>query len=205
MGLVCKNNVEKYWSQNKRIHTPIFGKYMSRNRFQSILLNLHLVDNNSPDKNKDKLYKIRPFVDMCLRNFCRLYKPEKELSFDEGTCPFKGKFKFRQFNAVRPNWFHIKLFQVCEASSGYVLAFDIYSGKKGCDIVDKCKVPDNCCNQPVRLKSITQHFIYMDNYYKSPELFEELHFRVTYACGTVRGNCKGLPEALKLSKFKKGD
>ena len=44
---------------------------------------------------------------------------------------------------MKPNRFHTKLFQVCEASSGYVLAFDIYSGKKGCDIVDKCKVLDN--------------------------------------------------------------
>ena len=45
----------------------------------------------------------------------------------------------------------------------------------------------------------------MDNYYTSPELFEELHFRETYACGTVRANHKGLPEALKISKLKKGD
>ena len=93
---------------------------MSRNTVQSILSNLHLVDNSSPDKNKDTLYKIRPFI----------YKAERELSFDEGTCPFKGKFKFRQFNPMKPNQFHIKLFQVCEASSGYILAFDIYSGKK---------------------------------------------------------------------------
>ena len=117
---------------------------MSRNTFQSILSNLHLVDNNSPDKNKDTLYKIRPFVDMCLRNFCRLYKPEKE-SFDEGMCPSRGKFKFRQFNPMKPNQFHIKLFQVCETSSGYVLAFDIYSGKNGHDIVDNCRVLDNSC------------------------------------------------------------
>ena len=37
MELVCKNNMEKYWSQNKTIHTPFFGKYMSRNTVQSIL------------------------------------------------------------------------------------------------------------------------------------------------------------------------
>ena len=33
----------------------------------------------------------------------------------------------------------------------------------------------------------------MDNYYTSPELFEELYFRETYACGTVRMNRKGMP------------
>ena len=214
MELVCKNNMEKYWSHNKTIHTPFFGKYMSRSTFQSILSNLHLVDNNSPDKNKDTLYKIRPFVDMCLRNFCRIYKIEKELSLYEGMCPFKGKFKFRQFNSMKPNQFHINLFKVYEASSGYVLAFDIYSGKKGCDIVDNCEVLDNSCTVTIKVVIVlldtsklldTGHFIYMDNYHTSPELFEELHFRETYACCTVRANCKGLPEALKISKLKKRD
>ena len=51
----------------------------------------------------------------------------------------------------------------------------------------------------------TGHFIYLDNYYTSPELFEELYFRETYACGTDRENHKGLPEALKMSELKKGD
>ena len=45
----------------------------------------------------------------------------------------------------------------------------------------------------------------MDNYYTSPKLFEELHFRETYVCGTARAIHKGLPEALKISKLQKGD
>ena len=105
-------------------------------------------------------------------------------------------------------------YKACEASSGYVLAFDIYAGKKGHVIVDKCKVLDNSCT--VTKKVViglldssnlldSGHFIYMDNYYTSPELFEQLHFRETCACGTVKENCKGLPEALKVSKLKKGD
>ena len=77
MGLLCKKNMGKYWSQSKAIYTSFFGKYMPRNTFQNILSNLHLVDNNTPDKNKDTLYKIRPFVNISLRNFCRLCKPEK--------------------------------------------------------------------------------------------------------------------------------
>ena len=37
------------------------------------------------------------------------------------------------------------------------------------------------------------HRVYMDNYYTSLELFEELYFRETYACGTVRMNGKSMP------------
>ena len=32
----------------------------------------------------------------------------------------------------------------------------------------------------------------MDNYYTSPELFEELYFKETYACSTVRINRKSI-------------
>ena len=89
MGLVCKNNMEKYWSQNKTIHTPSFGKYMSRNTFQSILSNLHLVDNNSPDKSKDTLYKIRLFVDICLRNFAGFTNQKKNYHLMKEHAPLK--------------------------------------------------------------------------------------------------------------------
>ena len=46
------------------------------------------------------------------------------------------------------------------------------------------------------------HHIYMDNYYTSPELFSELYYRETYACGTVRQNRKGLPLSVKKAKLK---
>ena len=46
------------------------------------------------------------------------------------------------------------------------------------------------------------HHVYMDNYYTSPELFSELYYRQTYACGTVRTNRKGLPETVKKAKVK---
>ena len=68
---------------------------------------------------------------MCDRNFKRVYKPEKELSFDEGCCPYKGRFKFKVYNPMRANRFHIKLFQVCEVISRYILRFSVYTGKNG--------------------------------------------------------------------------
>ena len=46
------------------------------------------------------------------------------------------------------------------------------------------------------------HHVYMDNYYSSPELFLELYYRETYACGTVRQNRKGLPNSVKKAKLK---
>ena len=49
-------------------------------------------------------------------------------------------------------------------------------------LLEKCKFLDK------------GHNIYMDNYYTSPELAEELYFHQTYCCGTVKMNHKDMPK-----------
>ena len=44
MGLVQKSELEKYWQMNSMTKIPFFGKYMSRNRFQALLWNIHVND-----------------------------------------------------------------------------------------------------------------------------------------------------------------
>ena len=101
---------------------------------------------------------------------------------------------------MKPNRFHIKLFQVCEAISRYILGFSVYTGKNGRNIVDNCKVMDPNCSTTTKVVIGLMdyvnlldkgYWVYMDNYYTSPELFEELYNRDTFACGTVRCSQKG--------------
>ena len=98
MGLVKKPNMAKYWSTNSLTRTPFFGKILSRNTFQNILVNLHISDNNTDyycdNPNHDPLHKVRPFIQMCERTFQLVYRPECDLSFDEACCPFKGECSF---------------------------------------------------------------------------------------------------------------
>ena len=133
MGLVKKPDLEKYWNTNTKSKVPFFGQYMSRNRFQGLLWNFHVNDDSqNPPRNMpghDPLCKLRPFVDMLEQNFIYAYQPSKALSFDEACCPFKGRLRFRVYNPMKPNRFHIKLFQISEACSGYILRFHIYTGK----------------------------------------------------------------------------
>ena len=46
MGVIKKSDLEKYWSTNPTTRLPFFGKFMSRNKFQSILWNLHICDDS---------------------------------------------------------------------------------------------------------------------------------------------------------------
>ena len=43
MGLVRKTSIESYCNHGEIVRTPYFGTYMSRNNFQNILSNFHIV------------------------------------------------------------------------------------------------------------------------------------------------------------------
>ena len=81
LGLVKKSNLERYWSNSDLVHTPFFGKYLSRNAFQKLLWTLHLSDNSKSHprghRRHDPLFKLRKFMNMLQRNFKYIYKPKK--------------------------------------------------------------------------------------------------------------------------------
>ena len=218
MGLVRKSSIESYWNNSDIVATPFFGQYMSRNTFQNILSNFQVVDNKDDiPRNRpghDPLFKVRPFLDMMERTFKQSFKPGRDLSFDEGCVPFKGKVRFRCYNPAKPAKFHIKLFSVNDAKTGFCLGFDVYVGKGLTRCATQGTLLDDNCTQTTKVVFglLSQcglldkgHRVYMDNYYTSCELFEELLYRYTFACGTVRPNRKGLPEAVVKAKLKSRD
>ncbi|XP_052771220.1 piggyBac transposable element-derived protein 4-like [Mya arenaria] len=209
MGLVFKSEIESYWSTDPSTEIPFFGKTMTRDRFLIILSNFHVT--NELD-NRDPLTRLRPLITHAMARFSEVYTPEQNLSFDEGTCPWKGRLKIKVYNPAKPQKFGIKLFQLCEASSGYCLGFDVYAGKRNEDTTNYCEAvgvdPENLTltSQVVvglmaRCGVLSKgHHVYMDNYYTSPELFSELDVLNTYACGTLRVNRIGTPKAIQLKR-----
>ena len=180
--------------------TAFFGTYMGCNTFQSIMFNLQVSDStlDLPHNHPlhDKLVKVRPFLDMMDKNFKQSYKCGRNLSFDEGCCPFKGRLNFKYYNPSKPNKWHIKIFEVSDARTGYVVGFDIYTRKKSTECAKIAKTLDPDCTQTTKsVVGLMQkcnlvgkgHHVYLDNYYCRPELFSELHYLETFACGTVRG------------------
>ena len=112
---------------------------------------------------------------------------------------------------MKPNHFHIKFFQVSEAASGYILRFHVYTGKDTSCVSNFSKPLDPDCTKTTKVvlgllesaKLLDKgHHIYMDNYYSSPELFHELYYRETYACGTARLIRKGMPKTIGKTKLK---
>ena len=121
MGLVSKGCLEKYWDHGETVNTLFFGTYMGRNTFQAILSNLQVLDStlDLPCNHRlhDPLYKICLMLDMMDRNFVQSYKCGRDLSFDEGCCPYKGRF-FWCYNPSQPAKWHLKIFEVSDARTG---------------------------------------------------------------------------------------
>ncbi|XP_070211318.1 piggyBac transposable element-derived protein 4-like [Littorina saxatilis] len=207
-GLVIKPTIEEYWSQDEITSTPFFTKNMSLVRFQAILSHFHLVDNTRANR-ADPLYKLRPFFTHLRTQFVEVYTPEQDISFDEATCPWKGRLRFRVYNPAKPDKFGIKLYEACEAKSGYVISMDVYQGSMPrTNLCEALQLDEDLGTTTQVVLGLLAfgglldkgHRIFMDNYYTSPELFNELYLLNTYACGTVRTSRRGMPEAFKKQK-----
>ena len=213
MGIVNKPNIKSYWSTDPILSTPFFPATMSRTRFVQILRYLHFADNNlaprpdSPDYNK--LYKIQPVLDLVVPRFKAVYHPKRELAVDETLIKFKGRVHFRQFIPSKPGRFGIKAFTLAESTSGYVLGSKVYTGKEaGVVQKDLGKKAVMSLMEPFLGKG---YYLFMDNYYTSVGLFEELEERSTLACGTVRSNRVDLPKEIcnlkstQVKQLKRGE
>ena len=102
---------------------------MGRNTFQTILSNFQVSDATLDDRRYDPLFKVQQFIDMIERSFVRSYKCGRDLSFHEGSMTLKGRVLFKCYNPVKPAKWHLKLFEVSDAKTGYVMGFEVYTGK----------------------------------------------------------------------------
>ena len=115
-------------------YSPVADK-ISRNRFHEIHRYLHFADNStlsppgSPDY--DRLGKVRPVAEMLSDRVAAVYEPGRDISIDEAMIPFKGRSTLKQYMPLKPVRRGIKVWTKAEASSGYVSAFQVYTGKQG--------------------------------------------------------------------------
>ena len=107
----------------------------------------------------------------------------------------------KQFMPLKPTRYGFKAFLLCEAESGYVLNWELYTGSDS---------GEGSALQKTVMRLIDgyeeeEHYIYMDRYYSHPSIFANLlenqHIR---CCGTVLTKRLGLSnqqnEAIKAMK-----
>lgn len=102
MGLVQMPSVRNYWEKETRF--AHIADIMPRNRFKKIMRLLHSTDNsNASDEVKlDKVWKIRPWLNLLQENFLTV-QPEKLNSVGEIMVSFTGRCPIKQYLPAKPN------------------------------------------------------------------------------------------------------
>jgi len=130
MGLVQMPGNRVYW-ENDRYYKPV-PEVISRNRFQLLLRSIHFVDNFciSDDQKKDKLWKIRPWLDKLQQN-CQAVVPEEHNSVDEMMVAYKGRTSsIKQYIRAKPHPWGFKILARTTAT-GILCDFDVYQKGDG--------------------------------------------------------------------------
>ncbi|XP_049853450.1 uncharacterized protein LOC126334834 [Schistocerca gregaria] len=161
-----------YWS--RLLDLPLINDTLTPDTYFKLCNHLHFVNNLHDQDRGDKLWKVRPVINV-FRNKCLALPRSKHLSIDEQMIPFSGRCAMRTCVPSKPNPLGLKNF-ILETSEGLVLDFIIYTGKG--------TVPDTELKEidlgasVIKLLTVTvpnngQHVIYSDRFFtdiKSIEL-----------------------------------
>lgn len=131
MGYHVLPSIDLYWSSDPGFRLDEVANVMPIKRFKKILRCLHLNDNeHQPAKNMpgyDKLYKLRPLIDLINESCQNNCTDSGSQSIDESMILFKGRSSLKQYMPMKPIKRGYKVWCRCDSQSGYLFEFQIYS------------------------------------------------------------------------------
>ena len=194
MAHIIKPQLDEYWKSDPLTDTPVFRKYMTRDRFQNILRCLHFADNDYPS-DVDRIWKIRQPIDMITSNFSKYFNPFQKVVIDESLILFKGRLAFKQYIPSKRHRFGIKLFVLCDCETGYVIDMMVYQASNFEIPRDDPHGVSGAVVKKLMGKFLNKdHILITDNWYTSPYLARYLESMKTGTFGTVRKNRKKMPK-----------
>ena len=199
MGIIKKPYYHMYWTMDCIFVTPIFSRLMRRDRFEQIRSMIHFSDPR--DNSSGSLRKLSSFLSSLQHSFRENYIPGEHITVDEYLSLWKGRLHFKQFIPSKRERYGVKIYMLCESSTGYLWKFIIYTGADTVYPLPGVALPkpfDEYGNPSKVVLSLLNglynkgYKVVLDNLYTSPELLRALVQNETDAFGTLRSK-KGLP------------
>jgi hypothetical protein len=206
MGIKRLPSYRDYWSTGPDLNDPFISKQMTVNRFGWFLSNLHCNDSSLEPKRGspsfDKLYKLRTVIEKLSESFLKSKNLTQNLTIDESMVKFKGRSTIKQYMPQKPIKRGYKIWMLNDKTK-YTSKFQVYTGKV-VGGVEKL-LGERIVNDLMIGLEGKNHILFIDNYFTSYPLFQNLMKKKIYACGTIRSNRKYLPNFLPDKNLKRGD
>lgn len=201
MGIHKLPSLSCYWKSDPYLSVSAIQEVMTSKRFKKLLENLHLNNNSSAlprgDQNHDKLHKLRPLIDNLNSNILKHYDHSSFLSVDESMIPFKGRSNLKQYMPQKPIKRGYKVWCLADSVTGYILNFEIYTGKTTVQQTLKHTLSERVVLQLSSCIKNMGCLLAFDNFFTTKRLMTTLLKNNILSVGTVRANRKGLPLMMK--------
>jgi hypothetical protein len=179
LGIYNIPSTRMAWQRESRIN--VIADSLSRNRYEEVRKWLHFTDNTTPHDGNDRLWKVRPVINVLQATMATL-KMEGEYSIDEQMCGYQGRTQLRQYMPNKPCRWGIKVFCLCGVS-GITYKFFIYDCQNPFEGNFTSGLVMHLCNGLEKYSRL-----YCDNFFTSIALFVQLKEMGIYATGTLRSN-----------------
>ncbi|XP_046404683.1 piggyBac transposable element-derived protein 3-like [Ischnura elegans] len=190
------NNVPSkrdYWDSSGDLRNEFVVNAIRRDRFLQIFRFLHCTNNCQPHA-EDKMWKLRPIMNMLKNRFLAMFCPEEHLDFDECMIEYFGRHPCKQFLRGKPIGFGHKVWSL-NTTAGYLVNFDVYQGRNPASNSEYEKMVGKCAASLLQMldeipqeKKNLAYKLYFDNLFTGFELLKELRSRGYGATGTIREN-----------------
>lgn len=204
--LFCKDRVDSIWNTHDGddfflLRIPGVSKVFTLKRYKQISKYVHYyrpgIQPDGADPTRDRAFKIRSLVNHMKEAFQKYYECSENIVIDEYVVPFRGRLGIKLYFKDKPVKWGIKLWMLCDSTSGYCHNFDLHSGKD----VDFNDLETVSITSAVVIKLCQSMYdsgrvLYTDRYYTSPILAYYLGKLGLRVCGTSMTKVTGFPEEL---------
>ena len=151
---------------------------------------MHFSNNMDPTRADDKAGKIRSLIEHFNMVHQRNSTSVSHQSIGEHMVKFKGHHSMKQYVKNKPTKWGFNFWLRCDALTGYLYEFDIYTGRKN---APEFGLGENVVMDLTKKLDGSGASVFADNYFSSPALAALLRDRDINFVGVVRKDRKGLP------------
>jgi len=173
-----------YWEPSPDVQNTAISSAMTRNRFEELMTNIHVSDNNNLAPN-DRMAKVRPLFTALNQKFVKYFPQQQHLSVDESMVPYYGRHSAKQFIRGKPIRFGYKVWSI-NTPLGYCVQLDPYQGAGVTN--PELGLGGSVVVQLASILPTASYVLYFDNFFTSLRLLQHLSSSSIKATGTVRVN-----------------